>query len=327
MPQSPLESIVANIVRETVPHSIRLRVAIEQTNRRASAAKSSANLTLKQVYMETDHGERYLDEVRLASGQAQSHERDYCNGAKCANVRFTGDDLDQQETIGIGREFRFEARFGFRDAPPPLRYYHVGLTPLHEALAHAEREGREDVIGRPCDIFVFKGVGRGAEGLLVYSLDAEATIPLKVAFYSRPDQRAAHAPNWTWEASSFDKTSGRYFVLSSTGTSYRVKKSDDGQWSSEPTLSRTIQVEEIAFDTPIPKSTFWPVVQPGARVDDTIAKRHYMEAGETAGTQGPAALGPPIRVEPESGSWIAPVGTALSLAVLLVAAVLWKRSR
>ena len=72
-----------------------------------------------------------------------SHVSSYCDGTRCANVRFSPEQPDRQSMITIGRDFMNEADFGFRNAPEPLRDSHVGLFPLHEAIQHAERMGQE----------------------------------------------------------------------------------------------------------------------------------------------------------------------------------------
>jgi len=220
-----------------------------------------------------------------------------------------------------------ESKFGFRDAPPPLRYYHVGLMPLHEALANAERIGQERVIGRICENFHFREVGLpGMQQSLVYSLDEQTSLPLKVAAFSSPVQVRDKMPSWVWEATTLDRVSGRHFALSSKYASFRVRKTAAGDWDSKPDLSSTIQVTEISFDTPIPHTAFWPDFQPGVRVLDSIAKRKYEIPGARPSTRDAATVGTPIRVEPDRGSWLPGAGVALSLAALAVAFVLWRRS-
>ena len=172
----------------------------------------------------------------------------------------------------IGHDFKTESRFGFRDSPAPIRYYHVGLVPLHDALAKAERLGHDQVIGRTCDNFHFKEVGPvGKQQSLVYSLDRETSIPLRIAAFSGPEQLESHVPNWVWEAKTLDLVSGRHVARSSTYSSFGVKKTDAGHWVSEPMMSRTIEVNEVTFDSPIAHAAFWPTFQSGAEVMDSIA--------------------------------------------------------
>jgi len=237
------------------------------------------------------------------------------------------EDPERQQIVSIGHDFMSESRFGFRDAPPPFRYYHVGLVPLHEALTNAERTGRERVIDRTCDNFHFKEVGPpGMQQSLVYSLDEATSVPLKVAAFSGPAQVRDQMPNWVWEATTLDKVSNRNFARSSKYSSFKVTKSGTGDSVSEPALSQTILVTEISFDTSIPHADFWPTFQPRVHVLDSIAKRAYGTPGGATSTQAAARVGAPIRVASDQGSWLPGVGVALSLATLAVAAVLWRRS-
>ncbi len=327
MHDDSLNRIIENVVRETVPRTIRLRVSISQSNRQIATPHGSSSLVLEQTYLETDGGERYFDERLIIPNKPVSHKSSYCDGKRCANIRFSREDPQKQDFVTIGRDFMNESRFGFRDAPPPFRFYHVGLVPLHEALANAERTGQERVIGRTCEDFHFKEVGPpGMQQSLVYSLDEETSVPLKIAAFSGPSQLRDQVPNWVWEATTLDKVSGRRFARSSTYASFRVTKAAAGHWDSKPDLSRTIQVTEVSFDTSIPHAAFWPTFQSGLHVLDSIAKRQYDTPGGASPAHQAGTVGAPIRVAPDRGSWLPGVGVALSLAALAVAFVLWRRS-
>ncbi len=162
---------------------------------------------------------------------------------------------------------------------------------------------------------------------LVYCLDQETCAPLKVAAYSGAEQVRDKTPNWVWEATSLDNVSGRHFVRSSKYASFRVTKLETGRWASEPDLTQTIRVEEISFDSAVPRATFWPAIQPGVLVLDAIAKRRYQTPGGAPPAPEAASSGSPVRVAPKSGSWLPGVGVFLSLAVLGTAALLWWRRR
>ena len=184
------------------------------------------------------------------------------------------------------------------------------------------------MIQRTCNNFLFKNVGpHGREQSLVYSLDEATSVPLKIAAYSSPDRLRDQMPNWVWEATTLDRVSDRHFPLNSSYASFRVAKTETGQWTSQPGLKQIIRVEEITFDAAILHTAFWPTIQPGTRVLDAIAKRKYQVPGGAATTQESAGTGTPIRVAPESGSWLPGAGVVLSIAALAIAAVLWRRSR
>ena len=323
-----LSRIIEKVVHETVPRTIQLRVSAAQKQFDASHGESSC--TLEQTYLETARGERHFDERLISPKGPGSHSDSYCDGAKCANVRYMPDDPERQQMVGISHDFMIESKTGYRDAPTPFRFYHVGLTPLHEALPNAEPMGQERVINRTCNVFHFKEVGLpGHEQSLVYWLDEATSVPLKIAAYRNPEQIREHVPNWVWEATTLDTISGRHYPRKSKYTSFRVTKDDAGHWAPKPHLSRTIETSEITFDDDIPKTAFWPTIQPGVQVFDAVAKKrkHYQTPGEPPAQQATSTTAPPIRVAPESGSWLPGIGVALSLAVLGVAAILWMRSR
>jgi hypothetical protein len=328
MADDRLDRIIDNVVRETVPRTIRLEVSISQSNRQIATSGGSTPLTLEEIYLETDRGDRYFDRKIILPDGSVTRNSSYCDGKRCANIEFSKEDPERQGAVGIGHDFMTESRIGFRDVPPPFRYYHVGLTPLHEALPHADRMGPERVMERSCENFHFKGVGpAGRQQSLVYSLDEETSVPLKIAAFSGPEQLRDQTPNWVWEATTLDPVSGRHFARSSKYASFRVRKDETGLWVAKPDLSQTIHVKEIAFDNPIPHADFWPAFQPGVRVFDSIAKRSYEEPGGPSLAQGTAKVANPIRVAADQGSWLPGIGVALSLAGLAAAFVLWRRSR
>jgi hypothetical protein len=328
MSDDTMNRIIENVVRETVPRTIRLQVSISQSKRQIATTDGSSSLTLEETYLETDRGERYFDRRLILPDGSVSHKSSFCDGKRCANIEFSKLEPERQSDVGISHDFMTESRYGFRDAPPPFRYYHVGLSPLHEALTGAERLGRVQVIERSCENFHFTAVGSGdRRQSLVYSLDETTSVPLKIAAFSGPEQIRDQVPNWVWEATTLDNVSGRHFATTSKYSSFRVKKADTGQWVSEPDLSQTILVNEIIFDTSIPHTEFWPNFQPGVRAFDSIAKRHYVTPGAAPSTQETAKVVNPIRVAPDQGSWLPGVGVALSLAGLAAAFVLWRRSR
>ncbi len=292
MVDDSLNRIVEKVAHEVMPQSVRLWVSISQSKRQVPTRGGSSSLVLEQTYFETDRGERYFDEKIILPNEAVTHSSSYCDGKKCANITFSTEEPDRQERVTIGHDFMTESMTGFRDAPPPFRFYHVGLIPLPEALASAERLGRVRVIQRNCNDFHFKDVGpSGRKQSLVYSLDEETSVPLRIAAYADPDRLHDGMPNWVWEAATLDKVSDRHFPLSSTYSSFRVTKTDTGQWTSRPDLTRTIQVKEITFDAAIPHTAFWPTIQPGVLVLDAITKRKYREPGGAPTTKESAGAG------------------------------------
>ena len=274
MADDSLNRIIENVIHETVPRTIQLRVAVAQ--RELDAPGGEAGLTLELLYFETERGERYFDDRTIEAGNHVTHHTSYCDGAKCANVRYMPDDPERQQMVSISHDFMIESKTGYRDAPEPFRYDHVALMPLHEALPAAEPMGQDRVIDRTCNVFHFKDAGLpGHKQSLVYSLDEATSVPLKVAAYRNPEQIREHVPNWVWEATTLDTISGRHYPRKSKYTSFRVTQDDAGHWVSKPHLSNTIETSEIAFDAAIPKTAFWPTIQPGVNVFDGITRKHH----------------------------------------------------
>ena len=142
------------------------------------------------------------------------------------------------------------------------------------------------MIGRTCDNFHFKEVGPvGKQQSLVYSLDQQTSIPLRVAAFSGPEQLKNHVPNWVWEAKTLDVVSGRHIVRSSTYSSFGVRKTEAGHWVSDLKMCRMIEVNEVTFDKPIEHAAFWPIFQPGVQVMDSIAKRRTEVPGKAPATR------------------------------------------
>lgn len=314
-----LISIVEKIMPEVSPQSVSVHVSIEQI-------RGNARLTLEQDYAELPAGDRFFDEVMAVADGRTNRKTSYCDGSKCANVRYNANSIETPLIIELGHDFMSEARFGFRDAPPPLRYNYVGLVAIQEALPTAERQGEEIIIGRRCNLFHFRDVGpaKGKQSL-VYALDDETSIPLKVSAYANPSQILERSPNWVWEAASFDTVSGHHIPLSSTYRLFAPGVQADSSGVARPVvMTQTISVKEVTFNTVIPKATFWPsAYPPGVTVLDGLRNRSYVVPGKTA-----SEAGPPIRVvEPGYNSWPVGVGLTLSLIALVAAFVLRRRAR
>lgn len=335
MYEEKIARIVERVVHETVPRSIFLRVVINQTPQDTATANGGKPLRIDQNYIETAKGGRFFDVVTTISDARIYRMTSYSDGEKCANLGYKPKEIERPNAAVISHEFMSETRQNFYDAPPPFRYYRVGLTPLAEALPTAERLGDETVIERPCDVFHFPDVkSAGPHQSLVFWLDKTSSVPLKVAAYKDPDHaRRAGPPNWVWEALTFDTVNGRHMPLNSKYTGFLVKTSNDGKDTVSPNLSQTIKVEEIAFDTSYPSSTFWPTFPPGLHVIDTVGKRHVTIPGKPESSSrsesGTVAsqTESPIQVDsPGDYSWFVGVGLMLSLALIAMALFIRRRS-
>lgn len=282
---------------------------------------------LQDTYQATSKGRSFYDQwaSRADYGSRKSRYRD---GRKCACVDYEPKDLNRQRSISIARSFWYEAKYGFLEGPRPYDFIsHVGLKPLWEALPSSAPLGPARCIERDCVRYHFKGVGPAVKTQsLVYHLDLVSGVPLKVEAFDGPEQILEKSPNWVWEAQTLDQVGkNRYFPLKSTYTTYNAKKQADGSLTSVPGMSQKITVTKLDFDVPLSNTLFWPEYQSGVEIFDSLAPRKSQE-GETRSV--PPA-GEPIRVQDSSqvGLLMPGLVLGLSLLVLGVAGVLWKRAR
>jgi len=323
-------TLIEKLTKELTFTTISMKVEILQSFNRDGRSATPVECRIEELYTATNRGHRFFDHLRFDKGGTNLHRAGYSDGSKCAAVDYRHDDPNRQESIVISHLFLDEMKHGFLAAPAPYRYSHVGLVPLRKALSEAQYMGRGEAIGRECDLFHFKAVGPATKPQsLLYSLDRQTAVPLKVEAYDGPNGLPEKMPNWVWEARTLDKVGNRHFPLMSTYTSYIKAKNSDGVSEILPTLSQTIKVSRIEFDSAISNATFWPVYQPGIDVMDPIAHRTaQVNSGETGKVTSKQAASEPIRVqEPGDGSLLlAASGVGLSLVVLFVAFLLWKRA-
>lgn len=329
-----LSRLVERAAEGTTFDAIRVEVVERQAGRQAPGVAPTSPFVTESTYAQGPRGARYFDSIVRHDAESGPAERQvrrttyYSDGRRSAEVSYGPGQLEQQAQVYVGRDFGREARVGFAQAPPPLRYYYVGLTPLPEALPDAVPLGTGTVLGRPCTTVRFDGVGRSSRPqALVYHVDTEAGIPLKVTAYENPEFLARDLPNWRWEATRVASIQGRLFPMASTYTSYVVLDRDQpGRESAHRDVEVQIDVARATFDRAVPRQAFWPAYQPGVFVLDTVAKRSYRVPGGAA-PETRSGTGEPIRVNPPAGGWLVGTGIGLSLGVLLLAAWLRGRSR
>jgi len=323
-----LADVLERLMHEVKPKSIRLVIAVQQSKWEASLPNSSNSLTTESTYIETAKGERYFDNVTRISDGRVYRETAYSDGRKSANVMYDAQDVSSISRIGVGHEFMGETRVGYYSAPEPFRYTRVGLIPLDEALPHAEKLARVDVIGRPCDRYLFREVkSAGAPQSLVYALDSATSVPLMVAAYKDVDHVNAERPYWVWEAVTLDTVSGYHYPLKSKYSSYLLT-SNGNEETPRIDMTQSIEVKTIEYDVAYPASTFWPKAPAGVTVLDTIAKKTTVVPGPVPPKQAQAKVADPIRVDPSAtGDWPAWPGVVLGSSLLTVALVLWIRSK
>jgi len=318
MREDGLEQIIENLLRQSSFRSIQLKVDIDQENISINPGTFTAHTT----YLQTDQGARFFDYKSDPGPTGHvSHRTHFCDGKKSASIDYKRGEPERQQQILISHSFGIERNFGFFDAPDPLRWFYVGLTPLAESLPKGERLADGIVIGRSCDVFHFKKVGSRGPQSLVYYLDKKTSVPLRVSAYADPDRIRKDKPNWTWEATSLDLVSGRSFPLSSTYKAFDVSMGPAGILESNPSITQKIQVKEVTFDAAIPASSFWPVVQEDVEIldrDQLLGPRQSIS--KVAKTENP------VRVSESTGDglWVTWAIVAVSLIALGFAVKLWR---
>ena len=200
-------------------------------------------------------------------------------------------------------------------------YLYVGKTPIYEALPSAVNLRGGRVLGCDVDRFLFKRVLWGkVEQDLVYSLDRETAIPLKVESFVPEADRQADRPDWAWSVTRLETVQGHPVAMESEHQTWSAAKV-----GSSRQLYRISKetVESIGFD----RSTFWPKTTGEAPVIDSIAGKVKEPSKPALAPEVKA--GTAIRVAPET-SWVPAIsagGLVLGVAVLIAGAFVWWRRR
>jgi hypothetical protein len=222
----------------------------------------------------------------------------------------------------IKRHYGTEDRSERPERPQPLRLLYVGRESLTQALRNAAYLGEGQVLNRVCDIFLFIGVRWEVPQDHVYYLDKATSIPLKVESYRDKSAREHKVPLWVWTANSLDSVKGHFIPLKST----TILRNDDPQQS----FTWITRVQSIEFDNDFRSGNFWPSLDPGIYVLDTIASKRYRVPGGQSpirSVQVEASLGSkPVQATPSS-DWntvIAAVVFGLGATMLLAGGVRWR---
>ncbi len=312
--------------------SIELRGRIEIENHTGAAHGGVPYSTvMDERYVETATGKR-RDELLLrpTTGGPRLYVS-YCDGSRCAHTAQDGAPGSVPAQLLVKRGFNTEEKIGSTDRPFFFKYYYVGKKPLYEALPAATYLGTTEVLGRECDRFVFPGVVWAyAPVEMVYDLDREWSIPLRVAMYSGPEARSADAATFIWEAESTDLVDGHRVVLNSTQVMYQPASTPSGGKPTKVMTQRLI-VDEIAFDRDYPDADFWPTLVPGMVVADSIENRHYRVADTGGEVELPESAEPPTPTNPARPGghwtgWASWVGIGFGAAALMAAVAIRLRA-
>jgi len=270
-------------------------------------------------------GKRYCDIHHLNVDQIVGHETHYGDGSRCADVSYQENELDRQHHVIIKREYYKEPMGDRMERPVPLLFLHVGREPLHKALPKSKYLGTDKILGHQCEVFLFAGVRWSYPQDHVYYLDSATSIPLKVESFKNQAALDKKRPLWTWTAESLDRVQNHVLPLTSKMVSYGEDGQPDFQWN--------YRVLSAVFDKNHPDSTFWPAMEPGVFVVDSIRSKSY----EVPGAEKMASIAKkevestaqPIQALPPSNwlttaSWMS---LLLGGLIMIVGGTLWWRRR
>jgi hypothetical protein len=305
--------------------SVDLRTRMDIIPSKVDPLQLPTHDAVEDHYIETAIGQRKCESRYLLSDAVTSRYTHFSDGPKCADVFYSKDDLNRPESIVIKRQYFMEDRSERPQRPQPLQLLYVGREPLYQALPKAVYIGEGQVINRDCDVFLFTQVRWEVPQDHVYYLDKATSIPLKVESFQDQSARDQKKPLWVWTAESLDKIQGHFVPLKSR----TVAQSDDPGSS----FTWTHRVQSIEFDNDFPATIFWPVLDPGVWMLDTISNKKYRVPGgqsETPSATAKAAeISQPVRAAPPS-DWnmmISAVVFGLATVSLVSGSVLWWRQR
>ncbi len=328
--QSQVAEVAQKLARETASWgSIDARV--RQTRlvnpKLANAGPGLSHIETRMI--EQSGGKRFLSTRGVSQTGAFGETLLYSDGSRCAALDFSkkaAEAVARPLDIVIGRRFGHEEQWGWTERPLPFRSWYVGLEPLYRKIADAKPYGVATVAGRVCDGYLFEGF-RPAKNVqdLVYYLDRETSVPLKVVAYTEPRRLVSGKPQWVWEAKSLGEVAGFHVVKASTYTGYSYKGDEPGEVS----IGDTIAVEALTFDQAHGSATFWPAsLPPGGNVIDTLKNENYV-VPDPAAKIADVMVGE-IAVAPIPVDWashFATIGAGLSITLLVTGAALWWRHR
>jgi hypothetical protein len=322
MNDEALAQIIEKLAREHLVGSVRLKTVGRQSKSMIIGSRGSKPATNHTEYIQTSKGQRFFESVLAFDRGRTLHRAAYCDGRRCAEVRFHPDIVGKPEAIWISRHFLDDMANNTLNIPFPLNAYYVGPKPLIEVLPTGQHMPPADVVGRPCDVFLFRSVGpTNRKEDFVYHLDKQTSVPLKVACYIKPEHVEIDRPFWAWEATSFDAVDGHHVPLASTWTRFVV---EDASRGVPPKVNMTVQitVARVEFEREFPESTFWPAYSEGVRVSDEIRGESF----QVPITAGSKSVADPIRVAvPPGPPWGTLAGGFLTFA--LIAAAIAMRGR
>jgi hypothetical protein len=327
---SPNDDAAANIARELLSwKSIEIRVQ-EQINQYAPVGPPGSRKVFDRIaahYVENSDGHRYYDQVMYLQDKVAGRSTGFCDGEQCARVVYDNVDITKQRSLVITTAFLREGRGNLTDRPVPLVWFYLGNVPLNEALPKARYLGRTEVLGRPCERFLFSDVeGVAGKYQAVYTLDLKTSIPLKVESYSTLSALESGQADSRWSASAVVVNADRTAVFESERVLYGRPAANN---AGELIAKYQYHVESISYDVTHPAAMFWPQArQPSAIFVDSIKKKVEIPRADLK-TSFSVATEQPIKAEtPGDASWsVSLLLVVMGILALLVGGILWRQQR
>lgn len=328
--QTPVETIASRLSREMESwKAIEIQVQHRLTDTVRTTSKGEAySGNIEEHYIETATGQRLIQSTVGNPDGEPRRDASFSDGSRFVDITYKPGEGSDQQQYKINTSFGNEANSMLSRRPQPLSYLYLEHKPLHEQLPKSKPLGSETHLGREGELFLFSGVTWFRQPVdLVYLLDRETGLPLKVTCYASAEARENSDPLWTWEADTFDQVGDHHFPLQSTELAFVPGQAD-------PRMTRTLTVKECAFDKSYPKTLFQPAIQPGASVWDVVNNKNWVQRGAAP---TPAVAPTSVTLAPDPSTSIAATPPAdrttalsytvigLGMAALLVAIILWRR--
>jgi hypothetical protein len=245
------------------PRSIEVRDRTDITHHDPAPATPSAWDYSHERYVETLAGQRFAEYRGMKGEKMMNRSTSHLKGKGEFGVYiiYRDDNLETQKQVHFTPEYWMEHKSDRKQLPACLLFLFVGSERLDTALANATYLGESQVLGRPCNSFLFEDVRWLRPQDHVYHLDRETAIPLKVEAFADQAARDSKSPLWVWTAESLDEVDGRHFVLRSTQTSFH---------NGEPSITWRNAVERIEFDKEYPDSLFAPNFDANVTIVDYV---------------------------------------------------------
>lgn len=277
------------------------------------------------TYFETSEGERFLFSINKLPDGRERRSKSYFDGRKAATVDYDKKDPSKQERVSISRAFGGEESFGDTARPIPMKFNYVNKIPLYEAMEKAEYYGEETIPLGTCEkyLFVDAQVASTKQNFL-YFLDKGTFLPLRIESYDEPDPTVGRRL-WTWEVVAVDSFDGHHVAKKSVRTAYEHNP------AKPPTAVRyklTSEVVDVKFNTKFDEGKFWPHIETGAIVHDTIAGKIVAprRTERAEGDDGLQEISVGLAVPPKVWtSYLPNVSYGLGGLLLLVSFILWRR--